>query len=370
MLLQGRSIDGAGGVEQSHMASRRTLFRWKLEFQGYADFQRRDLPRRRSTAAMPPAVVQPLEQMLDADPALYYGELSVDLASRYGRFYSEECCRTWVVAREVEGGLEYSNTRMKKLASQRCIEEMAAYMGALPWLNSLKRGTICVKVESHAFGDTHQRKMGKGPRGHGVTVSQPSCGSTAHYSLLAFANEHGFIAPACMLTTENVDAERETCIASLHRQQLAPIATRLTTRLAVYLYYLRIYVKPSLNRYGCGLGNEVVLLDNCVLHHEQTIVDFFEQDCGVRLVYLPRYCAYFSPIEPAFDSWKSNARDVWRKDLGAGVKTAYLAAVYAVPAWATRGHFRNCGLHAPEPAVEEDCTEDLVLAAATWHAAQ
>jgi len=333
MLLQGRSIDGAGGVEQSHMASRRTLFRWKLEFQGYADFQRRDLPRRRSTAAMPPAVVQPLEQMLDADPALYYGELSVDLASRYGRFYSEECCRTWVVAREVDGGLEYSNTRMKKLASQRCIEEMAAYMGVLPWLNSLKRGTICVTDESHTFGDTHQRKMGKGPRGHGVTVSQPFGGNTAPRCWRSRTSAGSSRPPACSpprTSTLNVRLAPLPCTAS----PCAPIATRLTTRLAVYLYYLGIYVKPSLNRYGSGLGNEVVLLDNCVLHHEQTIADFFEQDCGVRLVYLPRYCAYFSPIEPAFDSWKSNAREMWRQDPGAGVKAAYRAAARG----ASQGH--------------------------------
>jgi len=38
MLLQGRSIDGAGGVEQSHTSSRRTLLGRKLECQGYADF--------------------------------------------------------------------------------------------------------------------------------------------------------------------------------------------------------------------------------------------------------------------------------------------------------------------------------------------
>lgn len=53
--------------------------------------------------------------------------------------------------------------------------------------------------------------------------------------------------------------------------------------------------------------NSVLVMDNCRIHHTDTLQDVLNE-IGIMLLYLPPYSPDLNPIEESFSAWKAHLR--------------------------------------------------------------
>ena len=83
-----------------------------------------------------------------------------------------------------------------------------------------------------------------------------------------------------------------------------------TVDLDLFFDFVRGDLLPQLQQFDGTNPHSVVILDDCTIHHVESIHEFFEAS-GVLLLFLPPYSPDLMPIEEAFSSvWRATSKDM------------------------------------------------------------
>ena len=115
------------------------------------------------------------------------------------------------------------------------------------------------------------------------------------------------MAPVC--TRFLHQGKRVSCVAAVAEDGLIALdMTKETIDSSFFFDFVRGSLLPNMLPYDGSNPRSVAVMDNCSIHHVETIKELFRQ-AGVLLIYFPPYSPDFNPIELTFSKVKYYLKD-------------------------------------------------------------
>jgi transposase len=145
------------------------------------------------------------------------------------------------------------------------------------------------------------------------------------------------------LTTERIKEgrkdirfERQSILSTFRLSgDMCPIVFSGTLNKELFAEYIKIQLKPTL------ADDDILLLDNSSVHRSKLVVDALNE-CGIKVLWLPRYSPDYNPIELLWAYMKSILRKL-KARTREKLDEAINLALDSVPLDYIRRCFEHCG---------------------------